>query len=76
MIPSFYRRYVTDILVTMPNTESATADFLQVVNSVHSSLSFTVELKHEGSIPFLGTILTRCGEGSVRTKIAMHAGIG
>ena len=29
MIPSFYRRYVDDTLVKMPNTESAT-DFLQV----------------------------------------------
>ena len=44
----------------MPNTESAT-DFLQVLNSVHSSLSFTMEFEHEGSIPFLGTLITRCG---------------
>ena len=60
MIPSFYRRYVDDTPVTMPNTESAT-DFLQVLNSVHPSLSFTMELEHDGSIPFLGTVLTRCG---------------
>ena len=52
MIPSFYRRYVDDTLVTMPNTESAT-DFLQVLNNVHPSLSFTMELEHDGSIPFL-----------------------
>ena len=43
MIPSFYRRYVDDTLVTMPNTELAT-DFLQVLNNVHPSLSFTMEL--------------------------------
>ena len=60
MIPSFYRRYVDDTLVKMPNTESA-ADFLQVLNSVHPSLSFTIEFEHEGSIPFLGTLITRCG---------------
>ena len=60
MIPSFYRRYVDDTLVKMPNTESA-ADFLQVLNSVHPSLSFTMEFEHEGSIPFLGTLITRCG---------------
>ena len=59
--PSFYQRYVDDTLVTMPlNTKSAT-DFLQVLNSVHPSLSFTMKLEHEGSIPFLGTVLTRCG---------------
>ena len=61
MIPSFYRRYVDDTLVTMPNTESAT-DFLQVLNNVHPSLSFTMELEHDGSIPFLGTVLTRCDD--------------
>ena len=60
MIPSFYRRHVDDTLVKMPNTESA-ADFLQVLNSVHPSLSFTMEFEHEGSIPFLGTLITRCG---------------
>ena len=67
MIPSFYRRYVDDTLVTMPNTESAT-DFLQLLNSVHPSLSFTMELEHDGSIPFLGTVLTRCG-GTLTTDV-------
>ena len=61
MIPSFYRNYVDDTLVSMPNTESAT-DFLQVLNNVHPSLSFTMELEHVGSIPFLGTVLTRCDD--------------
>ena len=67
MIPSFYRRYVDDTLVTMPNTESAT-DFLQVLNSVHRSLSFTMELEHDCSIPFLGTVLTRCS-GTLTTEV-------
>ena len=66
MIPSFYRRYVDDTSVTMPNTESAT-DFLQVLNKMHPSLSFTMELEHDGSIPFLGTVLTRCG-GTLQEK--------
>ncbi|CAH3182280.1 unnamed protein product [Porites lobata] len=51
----------------MPNAESAT-DFLQVLNSVHPSLSFTMELEHDGSIPFLGTVLTRCG-GTLTTEV-------
>ena len=59
MIPSFCRRYVDDTLVTMPNTEAAT-DILQVVNGAHASLSFTMELKRESSVPFLGTVITRC----------------
>ena len=67
MIPSFYRRYIDDTLVKMPNAESAT-DFLQVLNSVHPSLSFTMELEHEGSIPFLGSLITRCGN-TLKTEV-------
>ena len=44
----------------MPNAKSAT-DLLQVLNSVHPSLSFTMGLAHEGSVRFLGTVITRCG---------------
>ena len=51
----------------MPKTESAT-DFLQVLNNVHPSLSFTKELELDGSIPFLGTVLTRCG-GTLTTEV-------
>ena len=51
----------------MPNKQSAT-DFLQVLNNVHPSLSFTVELENEGSIPFLGTVLTRYG-GTLTTEV-------
>ena len=57
ILPLCHRRYVNDILVTMPNTEEATG-FLQVLNNVLPSLSFTMELEHGGSIPFLGTVLT------------------
>ena len=67
MIQSFYRRYVDDTLVTMPNTESATG-FLQVLNNVPPSLSFIMELEHDGSIPFLGTVVTRC-DGTLATEI-------
>ena len=67
MIPSFYRRYVDDTLDKMPNTESAT-DFLQVLNGAHPSLSFTMEFEHEGSIPFLGTLITRCGN-TLKTEV-------
>ena len=35
MIPSFYRRYVDDTLVTLPNTESA-KDFLQVLSQQYA----------------------------------------
>ena len=61
MIPPFYRRYVDYTLVTMPNKEISATDFLQALNNMNPSLSFTVELENTGSIPFLVTVLTRCG---------------
>ena len=35
---------------------------------MHPSLSFTMEIEHDGSIPFLGTVLTRCG-GTLITEV-------
>ncbi|XP_078366236.1 uncharacterized protein LOC144650432 [Oculina patagonica] len=67
MIPSFYRRYVDDTLVKVPNTEAA-INFLQVLNGAHPSLSFTMELEHEGSIPFLGTLITR-NDNTLKTEV-------
>ena len=40
----------------------------KVLNSVHPSLSFTMELEHDDSFPFLGTVLTRCG-GTLTTEV-------
>ena len=51
----------------MPNTDSAT-DFLQALNNVYPSLSFTMELEDDGSIPFLSTVLTRC-DGTLTTEV-------
>ena len=47
--------------------ESAT-DFLQVLNSVHPSLSFTMELEHEESILFFSTVITRSGT-TLKTEV-------
>ena len=51
----------------MPNTESAT-HFLQVLDRVHHSSSFTMALEHDVSIPLLGTVSTRCGR-TQRTEV-------
>ena len=52
-MPSFYQRYVDDTLTIMPDTASA-ATFLQVLNSCHSSVKFTMEKESNGLLPFLG----------------------
>ena len=61
LIPSLYRRYVDDTLAKMPNEESAT-QFLQTLNTIHPNLSFTMERENQGTIPFLGMLITRSGD--------------
>ena len=55
-LPSFYRRCVDDTLTIMLDREIADR-FLHTLNQCHSSLKFTMETKHDGSLPFLGVEL-------------------
>ena len=66
-MPSFYKRYVDDILAIMPDTTSA-ATFLQVLNNCHSSVKFTMETENNGMLPFLGMqLLNRAPQ--IETKV-------
>ena len=59
-LPSFYKQYVEDTLTfvhNINNTESF--KFLQVLNEVHPSLEFTIDLAVENSLPFLGIKITK-----------------
>ena len=51
VMPALYRRHVDDTLARMPSTEAAT-DFLTTLNSLHPSLSFTIEFPDNNKIPF------------------------
>ena len=53
VMPTLYKRYVNDTLVRMPSTDAAT-DFLTTLNSLHPSLSFTMELPIDNKISFIG----------------------
>ena len=69
-LPEFYRRYVDDTLVKMPNLVAATA-FLDTLNHAHSAVSFTMEVEENGMLPFLGVqLLNRapCVETKVYVK--------
>jgi len=52
-MPAFYKRYVDYALSTMPNKETA-SEFLMTLNGSHPSINFTMELKENGRLPFLG----------------------
>ena len=60
LIPSFYKRYVDDTLAIMPGVDAA-ENFLDVLNVLHLSIHFTMELSNNDSIPFIGTFITKNG---------------
>ena len=61
LIPSFYRCYVDDTIAIMPGLDAA-GNFLDVLNGLHPSIHFTVELSNNDSIsPFIGTLITKNG---------------
>lgn len=60
LIPSFYKRYVDDTLAIMPGLDAA-ENFLDVLNGLHPSIHFTMELSKNDSIPFIGTLITKNG---------------
>ena len=52
-LSSFYRRYVDDTLIIMPNIATA-SNFLDMLNKAHSSVKFPMETECNGMLPFLG----------------------
>ena len=55
LIPSFYKRYVDDTLAIMLGVDAA-ENFLGVLNGLHPSIHFTMELSND-SIPFMSKFM-------------------
>ena len=65
-IPDFYKSFVDDIFTIVPGI--ATAETLhQALDNSHLPLSFTIEDKVEGKLPFLGMIIRK--ENTIHTKV-------
>ena len=60
LMPHLHRRYVDDTLAKMPNTDTVTM-FLTILNGLHPSLSFTMELPIDDTIPFIGIDIVKNG---------------
>ena len=60
LMPTLYKRYVDDTLVIMPSTDAA-SDFLSTLNSLHPSLSFTMQFPVDNKIPFIGMEIIKKG---------------
>ena len=54
--PSFYRRYVDDILAAFNNKEEAN-DFFNYLNQQHPNINFTIEQNIDNKIAFLDTLI-------------------
>lgn len=52
LMPPFYRRYVDDTLVIIPGPNAAES-FLDVLNGLHPSIHFTMELSNNDSVPLI-----------------------
>ena len=60
--PSTYIRYVDDTFAAFASyTEALT--FFNRLNSLHSSLKFTMETEKDGCLPFLDVLVERCKSG-------------
>ena len=69
-LPEFYRRYLHDTLVRLPDLAAATG-FLVSLNHAHRAVSFTMEVEKDGMLPFLGVQLLNhapCVETKVYVK--------
>ncbi|KAL9972990.1 hypothetical protein ACROYT_G019392 [Oculina patagonica] len=59
-MPSYYKRYVDNTLAIMPGLQAATS-FLEVLNSKHPSLTFTMETSTDNTLLFLGMKISKNG---------------
>ena len=57
----YYRRNVDDTLIIMKD-EVSSYSFLHVLNDLHPSISLTMELSTENTLPFLGMVLRKDGQ--------------
>ena len=74
-LPSYYRRYVDDTLTVMKDEVSAYS-FLHVLNDLHPSISFTMELPSENTLPFLGMVLRKQGQNITTSVYVKPANTG
>ena len=68
-LPSYHNHYIDDTLTVMKDEVSAYS-FLHVLNDLHPSISFTMELPTENTLPFLGMVLRKDSQSkSITTSV-------
>ncbi|GJQ76404.1 hypothetical protein Trydic_g2120 [Trypoxylus dichotomus] len=57
--PTVWWRYVDGMFVVWPHGRDKLDWFLKHLNGVHPSIQFTMELEHNGVLPFLDVLVNR-----------------
>ena len=66
--PTFWRRFVDDTFVIIQKAKEDS--FFNHINSIDNKIQFTKEAsRSDGSMPFLDTLVTINGDGSLNTKV-------
>ena len=66
--PALWKRYVDDTFTIIKKNNRNS--FLQHLNSIHPNIKFTCEeVRSDGSIPFLDTLITPEEDGSLKTSV-------
>ena len=66
-VPSVWKRFVEDTFCMIEETNVRT--FLDHFNSLLPIMQFTMEMEKDGSLPFLGTLLTWTDNGSIDIEV-------
>ena len=65
---SLWKRFVDDTFVILDTTHKE--EFFQLINAIEEKIQFTAEnTRADGSLPFLDTLVTAKGDGSLSTSI-------
>ena len=63
----FWKRYVDDICTVVPIDRAQ--HLLQHLNTIESTIQFTVEVENDGKLPFLDVNISRLPDGSFNTSV-------
>ena len=57
--PSFWKRYVDDVLAKLSHGMERLEEFLKHLNNLSQHIKFTMEIEDEGIIPFLDVLFSK-----------------
>ena len=65
--PHIWKRYVDDTFCVIKS--AYIEEFIEHINTQDRNIKFTRAEEEDGTLPFLGTVINRLGDGSIKIKI-------